>query len=223
MYPRDNIFNIYYNIGRIVPFQVKRADRGFQALPQNLYKPSGRTFMVEKVEPKGKYGKAYGYCLQDNVRSDEYMKNYYPDYNTDDIAEIPCAGCGAWVLIDVPGRSMYEIFPLHKADDVLPFGKYKNSTFAEVYKKDAQYIYYLMETDPYFRVDILGIIGALPKDKDEAAKMLEDEYYRVFPKITEETVLTFGKYRGKSLKEIKEQDPGYLNWLAANNIDLNRK
>lgn len=53
--------------------------------------------------------------------------------------------------------------------------------------------------------------------------MLEDEYYRVFPKITEETVLTFGKYSGKSLKEIKEQDPGYLNWLAANNIDLNRK
>lgn len=90
MYPRDNIFNIYYNIGRIVPFQVKRADRGFQALHQNLYKPSGRTFMVEKVEPKGKYGKAYGYCLQDNVRSDEYMKNYYPDYNIDDIAEIPC-------------------------------------------------------------------------------------------------------------------------------------
>lgn len=133
------------------------------------------------------------------------------------------SGCGAWVLIDVPGRSMDEIFPLHKADDVLPFGKYKDSTFAEVYKKDAQYIYYLMETDPYFRVDILGIIGALPKDKDEAAKMLEDEYYRVFPKITEETVLTFGKYRGKSLKEIKEQDPGYLNWLAANNIDLNRK
>ena len=105
----------------------------------------------------------------------------------------------------------------------MPFGKYKDSTFAEVYKKDAQYIYYLMETDPYFRVDILGIIGALPKDKDEAAKMLEDEYYRVFPKITEETVLTFGKYRGKSLKEIKEQDPGELNWLAANNIDLNRK
>lgn len=48
MYPRDNIFNIYYNIGRIVPFQVKRADRGFQALPQNLYKPSGRTFMLQK-------------------------------------------------------------------------------------------------------------------------------------------------------------------------------
>lgn len=78
MYPRDNIFNIYYNIGRIVPFQVKRADRGFQALHQNLYKPSGRTFMVEKVEPKGKYGKAYGYCLQDNVRSDEYMKTTIP-------------------------------------------------------------------------------------------------------------------------------------------------
>ena len=25
MYPRDNIFNIYYNIGRRVPFQVKRS------------------------------------------------------------------------------------------------------------------------------------------------------------------------------------------------------
>ena len=39
-----------------------------------------------------------------------------------------CAGCGEWVLIDVPGVSLDEIFPIHKADEILMFGKYKGKT-----------------------------------------------------------------------------------------------
>lgn len=128
--------------------------------------------MVEKVEPKGKYGRAYGCCLVDNVRSDEYLKIYNPDYKIEDITEFPCAGCGAWGLIDVPGYSLDEIFPIHKADDILPFGKYRNMTFGEVYHKDAKYIYWLMKTDPNFKVDILGILGVTPKDKTEAENFL---------------------------------------------------
>ena len=71
MYPRDNIFNIYYNIGKRTPFQVKRSrslDKKFR------YSKKGKTFMVERVEPRGQYGKAFGYCLIDDIRNDEYMK-----------------------------------------------------------------------------------------------------------------------------------------------------
>ena len=76
MYPQDNIFNIYYNIGRRVPFQVKRT----RTMNVDFrYNKEGRTFMVERVEPRGQYGKAYGYCLVDNVRNDEYMKESYPE------------------------------------------------------------------------------------------------------------------------------------------------
>jgi len=171
MYPHDNIFNIYYNIGKRIPFQVKRCELGLKrSLPENRYQPTGRTFIVKKVEPRGKYGKAYGYCLVDNIRSDEYLKMYYPDYNIDDIAEIPCAGCGEWVLIDVPGHSLDEIFPIHKADDILLFGKYKGLTFRDTYVKDAQYVHWLMSTDPNFKIDIEGILGDTPKDKNNTKK-----------------------------------------------------
>ena len=191
-----------------------------RSLPQNRYHPTGRTFIVEKVAPKGRYGKAYGYCLVDGVRSDEYLKGYNPDYDINDIAEIPCAGCGEWVLIDVPGRSMDEIFPIHKASEVLPFGKYKGKTYADIYKQDPQYIYWLMETDPYFKIDVLEIIGKQPNSEDERQSMLDAEYKRIFPYVTLETVLSFGKYKGKSLSEIKEIDPNYFEWLLRNNIEI---
>lgn len=129
MYPTDNIFNIYYNIGKRVPFQVKRtrnSDMDFR------YNQKGRTFMVERVEPKGKYGKAFGYCLIDGIRDDNYMQEAYPNNN----GEIPCAGCGEWTLIDVPGVDIDEIFPVHKVDEILPFGKYKGKSIANVYKED---------------------------------------------------------------------------------------
>ena len=72
MYPRDNIFNIYYNIGRRVPFQVKRS-RSMNA--EYRHSKEGKTFMVERVMPRGKYGEAYGYCLINNIRNDEYIRS----------------------------------------------------------------------------------------------------------------------------------------------------
>ena len=202
MYPQDNIFNIYYNIGRIVPFQVKRADRGFQALPENLYKPTGRTFMGEKVEPKGKYGKAYGYCLVDNVRSDEYLKIYNPDYKIEDIAEIPCAGCGAWVLVDVPGHSLDEIFPIHKAEEILQFGKYKGKSLGDIYTTDYQYLYWLETTDRFFKIDFEGLKQLYPN---------VEKYSDI---SISERIIGFGKYKGKKFNEIKD-DISYLEWLVS--------
>ncbi len=129
MYPRDNVFQIYYNIGKRLPFQVKRSPMGLDE--EFRYSQEGRTFMVERIEIRNKiFGTAYGYLMIDGVRDDdnEYMKGY-------EKGTVPCAGCGEWVLIDVPGVDMNEIFPPHKPDFVLPFGKYIGKTLAEIYKE----------------------------------------------------------------------------------------
>lgn len=217
MYPKDNIFNIYYNIGRRVPFQVKRSrtsDVEFR------YNKKGRTFMVERVEPKGKYGKAFGYCMIDGVRNDEYIKEYYPENN----GEIPCAGCGEWTLVDVPGVDMNEVFPIHKPDDVLAFGQHKGETIAEVYKKDAKYIFWLAESDPYYKIDFHALLEIDENDKN-AQKKFAREVERVFPKVKVEDVITFGKYKGLTYKAVFEKDPQYIEWFLRNNqtIDIDYK
>lgn len=38
--------------------------------------------------------------------------------------------------------------------------------------------------------------------------------------MAENVIMPFGKYKGKSLKEIEEQDPNYIDWLRKNNIDI---
>ena len=212
MYPQDNIFNIYYNIGRRVPFQVKRT----RTMNVDFrYNKEGRTFMVERVEPRGQYGKAYGYCLVDNVRNDEYMKESYPDNN----GEIPCAGCGGWTLIDVPGASMNEIFPVHKADETISFGKHKGKTFAEIYNEDPQYIFWLMQSDPFFKVDLSALTG-IALDDEKAEEKFSNEIDRVFPKVKIEDAITFGKYKGKTYKEVFAEDSQYIEWFVRNNDRL---
>ena len=52
MYPRDNIFNIYYNIGKRTPFLVKRCELGLarsSSEERRIDPNQDRTFLVEKV------------------------------------------------------------------------------------------------------------------------------------------------------------------------------
>ena len=147
MYPHDNIFNIYYNIGKRTPFLVKRCELGLarsSSEARRIDPNQDRTFLVETVKPRGKYGKAYGKCFVDGKPDDTYRQECYPEIKDE---EIPCAGCGEWVLIDVPGTSLDELFPIHKANDVLMFGKYKGKSFGEIYKIDSQYLHWLETTD----------------------------------------------------------------------------
>ena len=68
MYPHDNIFSIYYNIGRRTPFLVKRCESGparSSSEERRMNPNRDRTFLVESVKPRGKYGKAYGKCFVD--------------------------------------------------------------------------------------------------------------------------------------------------------------
>ena len=153
MYPHDNIFSIYYNIGKRTPFLVKRCELGLarsSSEERRIDPNQDRTFLVETVKPRGKYGKAYGKCFVNGKPDDTYRQECYPNIKDEGI---PCAGCGEWVLIDVPGVSLDEIFPIHKADEILVFGKYKGKTFGDIYKIDYQYLHWLEKTDRLFKVD----------------------------------------------------------------------
>lgn len=110
MYPHDNIFNIYYNIGKRTPFLVKRCELGLarSSSEERRIDPNrDRTFLVETVKPRGKYGKAYGKCFVNGKPDDSYRQECYPDIKDE---EIPCAGCGEWVLIDVPVYRLMKYF-----------------------------------------------------------------------------------------------------------------
>ena len=72
----------------------------------------------------------------DGKPDDSYRQECYPNIKNE---EIPCAGCGEWVLIDVPGVSLDDIFPIHKAKDILMFGKFKGKKFGDI-KDDTAYL-----------------------------------------------------------------------------------
>lgn len=204
MYPHDNIFNIYYNIGKRTPFLVKRCELGLarsSSEARRIDPNQDRTFLVEMVKPRGKYGKAYGKCFVDGKPDDTYRQECYPEIKDE---EIPCAGCGGWVLIDVPGISLDELFPIHKANDILMFGKYKGKSFGEIYKIDSQYLHWLETTDRLFRIDF-----------DELKQLYLDTESPIDKSIGER-IVTFGKYKGLRFNEIKN-DVSYLEWLVSVN------
>ena len=224
MYPGDNIFSLYYNIGRRVPFLVKRCEMGQarSSSEERMYDPNkDRTFLVEKVEPRGKYGKAYGKCFVDAKPDDTYRSECYPQI-TDE--EMPCAGCGEWVLLDVPGDNIDIIFPKRDKNFKIEFGKYKGKTIGEIYEIDPKYIYWLMEQDHYFRVDFHSLLN-IPEDSSNVESIIEEEINRVFPKATVDSTITFGKYKGRTFREIYSTDPAYIEWFFRNNnridIDVN--
>ncbi len=214
MYPRDNIFNIYYNIGRRLPFQVKRCEMGLARSKdkKTMYSQNGRSFLVERIE----HGKAYGKCFVDGVPNNEYREQCYPNI-TDD--EIPCAGCGEWVLLEVPGVDMKEIFPCRTPDYIIAFGKYKGKTIQEIYQQDPKYIFWLLEKDYYFKIDFDKLLN-IPHGSPNRQSIIENEINRVFPKTRSDDLITFGKYKGKNFKEVYETDPNYINWFLRNNKTL---
>ncbi len=116
--------------------------------------------------------------------------------------EIPRAGCGEWVLIDVPGVSLDEIFPIHKVNDILMFGKYKGKSLIDIYKIDYQYLYWLTKADRFFRIDF------------EELKRLYPNAEKTLNTPISERIIDFGKYKGKQFGDIKD-DVSYLEWLIS--------
>jgi len=89
-----SIFAIWREIQKVLPFVVRRSSwRDAFGL------------LVVRIEPKGSYGKAYGFSLPplDGTRLNDYWG--LPGSPK----EISCAGCGQWELItEIPEREQWN-------------------------------------------------------------------------------------------------------------------
>lgn len=135
MVPSDNIFNIYYDIGRALPFEVQR----FPKDATDWYK--SQSVLVTEIHPRGRYGKALGFYLKNGERADSLW------CKKDDTEPqlIPCCGCGGWSLVRVIGEPTVEAkdkkpSTVFGPDDVLSFGKYKGRKVLDIYMENPQYL-----------------------------------------------------------------------------------
>ena len=230
MYPQDNIFNIYYNIGRKLPFIVKRIKDEFPESrdPEYFRNKKGRTFLVEKVVPGGKggkYGRAFGKCYENGVPDNTYMEIYSRTNNPTSPGdympeEIPCAGCGEWVLIEIPGTSQEELFPIKRSKDIIEFGKYKGKTFKEIATEDIQYLLWLNKNSRDLRIDLFEIFD-IDESKENAKEILSNKITSIIPTTKINDIIKQGKYKGKTWKEVSEFDKAYIKWALMNLRDKN--
>ena len=197
-----------------VPFQVKRSHKGRGVTDINYrYSQEGYTFMVEKVvTDDGKY-EAYGYCMVDGIRDDLCVKKFYPQNK----GEIPNARANGWVLIDVPGVDMNELFPIHSANEVIKSGKHKGKTYADAYRIDSKYIDWLRNSNPYFKIDLTSLSDNISNKEKDLGNLL-DECDNTRPLTKIEDKIPFGKYKGKTFHDVYSINPQYVKWLL-NNCD----
>jgi len=85
---------------------------------------------------------------------------------------------------------------------IVDFGRYKGLSIHEIYDKDAQYCKWLYPQET--------LIGEYPAIKAFLYSKLNgaDLSY----------MMTWGKYRGKSIAWIKKNNYGYIEWLLKNSF-----
>lgn len=205
-FPAQNLTEIYYNIGRALPFTAQR-------FPDGRVSDWYRNQYVEvvKVEPHGrggKYGKVYGFYYRNGERADAYENDPENSWCTKDETEpqeIPNCGCGSWALIDIQGEPTTDAVKIMALDDKIGFGKYKDLTLREVIVRDWNYVEWAYSA------------GRLCIDTDAViAYHMENR-----PTLGVEDVMSFGKYKGKTIGEIYKTDVQYLMWLSQNNDSFN--
>lgn len=76
-----------------------------------------------------------------------------------------------------------------------------------------------MAQDHYFKVDFHALLD-IPQDTPNIEAIIEAEIDRAFPKATVDNVISFGKYRGKTYREIYSMDPEYIAWFLRNNNSI---
>ena len=158
-YPHQNLTEIYYNIGRALPFTAQRFPDGrVSDLYRNQY------VEVVRVEPHGrggKFGNVFGFYYRNGERADAYENDPEHSWCTKDDTEpqpIPCCGCGSWMLLDIIGVDKVleyhmENRPTLGPNDIMSFGKYKGKSIEEVCKTDRQYLIWLSQNNDSFNLD----------------------------------------------------------------------
>ena len=203
---RNSLISIYYNIGRALPFRAQRFPDGrvsdwyrSQFVEVHSVKPSGKG---------GKYGDAYGFYYRNGERADAWENAPEGSWCKIDDTQpqgIPCGACGSWFLLDILGEQTDKPNQIYALDDTLEFGKHKGKTLREVIKGDWSWVEWAIDQSEHFFCDIDDIM----KEREATIKVL-----------LADDVLTFGKYKGKTLREIHSENPNYLIWVSQNTNDF---
>ncbi|GMF33847.1 unnamed protein product [Phytophthora lilii] len=86
--------------------------------------------------------------------------------------------------------------------NTLTFGKHRGKTIQEIYESDSGYCRWLSNQK--------GLI----EDDSEVGKFLTEK----FGNDDGSFLMTWGKYRNKTIKQIQVLDPNYLEWLSKNDF-----
>ncbi len=202
----NSLISIWYNIGRITPFTAQRFPDGrvsewyaSQYVEVHSVKPSGKG---------GKYGNAYGFYFRKGERADAVENDPENSWCKKDDTEpqkIPNAACGSWVLLDILGEPTAEGTKIYGLDDVLEFGKHKGEKLIDVIHNDLNWVEWAINNSEHFFCDM----EAVSKEAKKSIKVLHPD-----------DVITFGKYKGQTIRYIFENDVNYLMWVMDNARDF---
>lgn len=205
-FPHNNIIELYYNIGRALPFTAQRFPDGRVS---NWY--ASQYVQVVKVKPSGnygKYGKAYGFYYRNGERADSSEDGKLSWCKKDDLEpqQIPSSGCGSWWLLDIQGEPIPEVkTKLLGLDDIIDFGKYKGVTLREVVEKDWRYLKWAVFESQRLYVDTDAVANY---------------HNSCIQKLKPDDLMLFGKYKGQTLASVYANDAQYLKWLEENNDSI---
>lgn len=156
-FPHNNITELYYNIGKALPFTAQRFPGG-----RNSPWYHSQFVQVVKVVPGGKYlkyGKSYGFYYRNGVRADSTKDGMYSWCKKDDTEpkEIPNCGCGGWKLLDIQGEPTVKVDKVLELDDIVDFGKYRGRTLRELVEKEWNYVEWVILSSKWFYVNVEAI------------------------------------------------------------------
>ena len=109
------------------------------------------------------------------------------------------------MLLDILGEPTTAPIKVYGLDDVLESGKHTGKTVKEVVSTDWKWIKWAACDSEYLYFDIDAII----EEREKTIKRLQPE-----------DLLPFGKYKGKTIKYVYENDESYLAWLMKNTNDF---
>jgi len=108
-------------------------------------------------------------------------------------------------LLDILGEAVTEPTKVYGLDDSLEFGKHKGELLIDVIHNDWKWVEWAISESEHFFCDINAVAG---------------ERKRTIKRLHPDDILTFGKYRGQTVRDVFENDANYIAWLIANSIDF---
>ena len=107
--------------------------------------------------------------------------------------------------MDILGEPTTEPVKVYGLNDVLETGKHQGKTLKEVISTDWKWVEWAAEDSDCFYFDIDALI---------------EERKKTIKKLFPDDVITFGKYKGQTIRYIFDNDKNYLRWLIENTTDF---